>query len=79
MMIHGEEHSISEIRSPAAIILRCTCGWVQQITRRQNALARAAKVHAAITEHEKSIRTPSVNQEYLDEIERLREEDSHGG
>jgi hypothetical protein len=47
------EHIVEERRSPISIILRCSCGWRREITRRQNALARAAKVKAAIHLHEK--------------------------
>jgi hypothetical protein len=48
-------HEISKFRSPISIQLRCSCGWSRQITRQQNALARAAKVRAAIAEHERSV------------------------
>lgn len=44
-------HKITERTSPASILLRCSCGWMQSITRAQNALARAAKVRAAIAKH----------------------------
>jgi hypothetical protein len=53
----GAPHHIDEIRSPIAIILRCSCGWTRSISRQQNALARAAKVRAAIAEHEKAYKT----------------------
>lgn len=45
------EHRFTEARSPVSINLRCTCGWSRQITRRQNALARAAKVRGAMSRH----------------------------
>lgn len=37
--------------TPAAIIVRCECGWSFTQSRRQNALARAAKIKAAINKH----------------------------
>lgn len=46
-------HKIVEKASPVSVILRCSCGWSHQIDRRQNALARAAKVRAAKREHER--------------------------
>ena len=46
------QHDVSTIRTPIAILLRCSCGWSRQFTRHQNALARAAKVKAAKQEHE---------------------------
>jgi hypothetical protein len=49
------KHETSEHRSPVAILLRCSCGWSRQISRKQNALARAAKVKAAWREHEQQI------------------------
>lgn len=44
-------HEITERHSPVAVILLCSCGWTRQIDKRQNALARAAKVRAAKAEH----------------------------
>lgn len=44
-------HDIEERRTPIAILITCSCGWHSQITRRQNALARASKVRAAIRAH----------------------------
>lgn len=41
-------HEITERKTPLAVLLRCSCGWYREISRRQNALARAAKVRAAI-------------------------------
>ncbi len=49
------DHIMTERRSPVAFLLRCSCGWSRQITRRQNALARAAKIRAAWNEHEREI------------------------
>lgn len=49
-------HEITERASPVSIQLRCTRGWSRQIDRRQNALARAAKVKAAKAEHERELR-----------------------
>lgn len=46
------EHHIVEIATPIAIIVRCSCGWTKEITRKQNAYARAAKVKSAIRHHE---------------------------
>lgn len=51
----GFVHSITERRSPINITVRCTCGWVHTETRRQNALARAAKVRAAIDKHNRDV------------------------
>jgi hypothetical protein len=48
-------HDIAEIRTPIAIIVRCSCGWSRQVTRKQNALARASQVRAKIREHEYDI------------------------
>jgi hypothetical protein len=48
------EHIGDERRSPVAILLICSCGWRRTITRKQNALARAAKVRAAWREHEQA-------------------------
>jgi hypothetical protein len=49
------KHEITERRSPAAILILCTCGWSRAVLRRQNALARASKVRAARAEHEREI------------------------
>lgn len=38
------------------MLLSCSCGWSRQITRHQNALARAAKVRAAKDEHWRAVR-----------------------
>ena len=46
-----QAHLITERESPVAMLLRCKCGWHKEITRKQNALARAAKVKAAVHEH----------------------------
>jgi hypothetical protein len=48
---------ITERRSPAAILILCTCGWSRAVLHRQNALARASKVRAARAEHEREIET----------------------
>lgn len=45
------KHVIVTIRSPINITARCSCGWSVTITRRQNALARAAKIRAVIHKH----------------------------
>lgn len=45
------EHEITVRKSPIAELVRCSCGWTAQVTRRQNALARAAKVRSAIFHH----------------------------
>lgn len=57
------EHDITTRRSPVAIIVRCTCGWSRQFTRHQNALARAARVRAAISEHQRDAARDLGNQE----------------
>lgn len=49
------KHEMSQSVSPISVTIRCTCGWHRQITRRQNALARTAKVRAAFNEHRKQI------------------------
>lgn len=46
-------HAVTQITTPGAVILSCTCGWGRQESRRQNAFARAAKVRAAIARHRK--------------------------
>lgn len=46
-------HSISERRTPVSVLVLCTCGWSREISRKQNAFARAAKVKKAIREHVK--------------------------
>jgi len=51
------KHEITERRSPAAILILCTCGWSRAVLNRQNALARASKVRAARAEHEREIET----------------------
>lgn len=48
------DHAIMVRRSPINYTVRCSCGWSRTIAK-QNALARAAKVRAAITEHERTI------------------------
>jgi hypothetical protein len=48
---------MTERRSPAAILILCTCGWSRAVLRWQNALARASKVRAARAEHERQIET----------------------
>ncbi len=47
-------HEITERRSPISIEIMCKCGWRATISRRQNALARAAKVRAIINKHLKN-------------------------
>lgn len=44
-------HHLHTRQSPGAVLLRCTCGWSCQVSRRQNALARAAKVRGAWARH----------------------------
>ena len=44
-------HEVAERATPLHYMAVCTCGWVFQTTRRQNALARAAKIRAAIRQH----------------------------
>jgi hypothetical protein len=48
-------HDITERRSPINIVVRCSCGWSRTFTRKQNALARAAKVRAAVDAHNREI------------------------
>lgn len=50
-MIDKENHFMTEIRSPISVIWRCSCGWYTKQTRRQNALARYAKLNAAWGKH----------------------------
>lgn len=45
------KHVVATRYAPGAVLISCTCGWSRQISRRQNALARAQKVKAAIREH----------------------------
>lgn len=46
-------HQITERRAPGSFLVRCSCGWSVEI-RKQNALARAAKIRRAIREHQES-------------------------
>lgn len=46
-----QPHSFSEIRTPASITVRCSCGWWNRFTRAQNALRRAAKIKGAMSAH----------------------------
>ncbi len=48
------EHLITTRESPIEVLLFCTCGWTDSVTRRQNALARAAKVKGKIRRHYQS-------------------------
>jgi hypothetical protein len=46
--------------TPVAVIVRCRyCGWSHTESRRQNALARAAKMKAAVSQHDCPIWTTS--------------------
>jgi len=49
-------HIMTERRSPTHVMVMCSCGWKREISRRQNALARNAKVRAAEREHEQFVR-----------------------
>lgn len=44
-------HHMSEIRSPVTVSLVCDCGWRHRESRKQNAMARAAKIRAAGRRH----------------------------
>lgn len=44
-------HEITTRTTPISYILTCTCGWSHTEKRRQNALARAAKIEAARRKH----------------------------
>lgn len=55
LLIQIKEHWMTERTSPINVQVSCTCGWVRTISRRQNALARAAKVRAAYREHEREL------------------------
>lgn len=44
-------HQLTERRSPTHILIMCSCGWHREISRRQNALARAAGVRSAARGH----------------------------
>lgn len=48
-------HRTSESYTPVSVVCRCTCGWSTSVTRRQNALARAAKCARACHEHEREV------------------------
>lgn len=43
---------MTETVAPLSITVRCQCGWSHTESRRQNALARAAKMRAAINKHQ---------------------------
>lgn len=45
------EHSFTTRHGPGIVLVLCSCGASRQFTRRQNALARAAKVRAWKREH----------------------------
>lgn len=49
------KHQIEEKRSPTHILVLCSCGWTGQITRKQNARARASKVRGLINRHLKEV------------------------
>lgn len=49
------KHEIAEYVSPVGVTWRCSCGWSTQQSRRQNALARAAKLKAAARKHYKAV------------------------
>jgi hypothetical protein len=49
--VSEQRHEISERRSPTHILVFCTCGWRHEVSRRQNALGRAAKARAAVNRH----------------------------
>jgi hypothetical protein len=55
------DHYITETRSPVAVIWRCSCGWSHRETRRQNALARAAKLRAAANKHKTTLNPEDRN------------------
>ena len=44
-------HSMTQRYAPNCVLLLCSCGWQRQF-KRENALARAAKVRKAIREHQ---------------------------
>lgn len=44
-------HEIETRTSPVGYHATCTCGWFHTERRKQNALARAAKMKAAIRAH----------------------------
>jgi hypothetical protein len=46
-----QEHRITEIKTPVAVVARCSCGWSSTQTRRQNAWARNAKLQQAKRGH----------------------------
>ena len=48
-------HEMREERSPVTITMRCSCGWSATQSRRQNALARAAKLRKACDAHYRCI------------------------
>lgn len=52
-------HAIVEIKSPVTVIVRCECGWSHTETRRQNALARDAKIRQAKRSHIERVQPPS--------------------
>lgn len=51
----ADGHLAVEIIGPAVVSIRCSCGWIAAQSRRQNALARAAKLKAAIRQHRAAI------------------------
>lgn len=50
-----QTHEMSQRTTPVSVIVVCSCGWSRSVSRRQNALARSAKVRAAYHSHEREI------------------------
>lgn len=47
-------HQPTVTETPITFLIRCRCGWSDSV-RRQNALARAAKIRGAITAHRRKM------------------------
>ena len=45
-----KQHNITQRHAPTCVLVMCSCGWQRQF-KRENALARAAKVRKAIRAH----------------------------
>jgi len=54
------EHKLTHRESPIAVMVFCSCGWTHSEPRR-NALARAAKMRAAIRRHAETIKKDEEN------------------
>lgn len=62
------KHVFHFATSPAMESIRCSCGWSAAQSRRQNALARAAKLDRASREHALEIIARHAQQEIQERL-----------